>query len=90
MLNKDISLGGARLITTKMYPRDGEFKLRVKLADNQEQLLLRGKFMRMAKRSDGSLEYGTMFAQLDEVQSHAIANGIIEAQKELKAKVGLE
>lgn len=89
-LIKDISLGGARLTTTKMYPRDWEFRLRVKLADNQEQLTLRGKFMRMAKRSDGSLEYGTMFAQLDEVQSHAIANGIIEAQKELKAKVGLE
>ena len=38
-------LGGARLTTTKMYPRDGEFKLRVKLADNQEQLLLRGKWI---------------------------------------------
>lgn len=87
---KDISIGGARLASREMYNREETFRLTFKLAENQPELELQGKFMRFSRRTDGELEYGVMFAQLNERQSHTIANGILEAQKELRDKVGLE
>ena len=84
---RDISLGGACVISASTYEVGTPLKLRLELIKDGGHMTLRGKIVRAKKLEDGRSEYGFLFAQLRQTQVNYLNNDLQSLQKETEKKL---
>lgn len=79
MLN--ISVGGARLVSSQQYWEGDKFLLTVKLLEDREPSIIYCQVVRVFEKEDGSREYGCKFLELNEADQDRITENIFTAQR---------
>lgn len=72
----DISLGGAKIMSSVEYPVGHMLKLVVALCDSRSKVKLTGEIVRVRQHESGEYEYGVKFVSLSDDQRQALAHGI--------------